>query len=112
MSRTRVKKQTKHGIMRFKERCSSIPAKNMDSFIKSASKHGFSPAHFPESPFKHYLLAKQRKNNKRIKIYKDFIFIFNSTSNGLITMYRIPENYIDTFKQFMKNNVYLNTKSS
>ena len=108
MSRTRCKNQTAHGMRRVSERC-GISKDNAKCFIRAASIHGYSPSHMPEgSKLRDYTLLKEYGKGKRVKIYKGFIFIFNNTSNRLITAYPIPDDLIDEFNTFMTNRRYLN----
>ena len=107
MARTKCKKQTKHGMKRIIERC-GIPAGCAKDFIKAASVHGYSPSHIPDGDLKYYLMCKEIGKQKRVKIYKGFIFIFNNTSNRLITAYPIPEELKSEFDSFMSTRKYLN----
>jgi hypothetical protein len=107
MAKTKCKKQTKHGMYRITDRC-GIPKGTSNQFIKSASIHGFSPLNIPEGPLRYYLLSKEYACGKRVKLYKGFIFIFNHTSNRLITAYPLPEKFVEEFNNFMSERKYLN----
>ena len=107
MARTKCKRQTRHGLYRITDRC-GIPEGTAKQFIKSASIHGYSPLHMPEGNLRKYLLNKEYACGKRVKIYKRFVFIFNNTSNRLITAYPLPEEFVPEFDQFMSTRKYLN----
>lgn len=109
MSRTKVKKQTFHGVKRVKQRCGITNDRSLKNFVKAASKHGYSPQHLNEGRLKNYLINKSQRRNKRIKIYKGYVFIFNNTSDGLITAYEIPERFMEEFNTFIaEKKTYLN----
>lgn len=107
MSRTKYKNQTKHGMNRIIERC-GIPKSCAKGFIHAASIHGYNSGHLNEGKLKDYLISKELGKGKRVKVYKGFIFIFNNTSNRLITAYPIPDDLVEEFNCFMKGRRYLN----
>ena len=109
MSIRKCKKQTIHGQLRIEQRSDISGKGNVKAFIKSASVHGFNPCDFPQGPLSDYLTNKVRHRNKRIKVYKGFVFVFNRTSNRLITGYELPENLRPEFEEFMKGRKYPNT---
>lgn len=107
MAKTKCKKQTFHGMMRARER-GNMPSRVAKDFISSASKRGFSFNDLPEGELKDYVFGKFIYRQKRVKIYKGYIFIFNRTSNRLITMYPIPDNLVEEFNSFAATRKYPN----
>lgn len=84
-----------HAYERSKERfglTKSISAK----MIKNAYMHGIPVRSLPEGPVKDYLLKKQNRTRKRMKVYDNKVFIFASTSTACITAYPIPEDLIES----------------
>ena len=111
MSIRKCKRQGIHGQNRLRQRSNIKDDKNIKAFIRSASMHGFNPCDFPEDGQLYiYINNKERARHKRIKVYKGFVFVFNRTSNRLITAYRLPEELTTEFEEFIKHKLYPNTK--
>lgn len=83
MSRNKVK-NTKHSIIRARER-TDLNKKQIKNLIKEAQTAGIAAGNMRDGPIKTYL--KSTGNHKRIKIYKDYVFVFNKTSTSCITLY-------------------------
>lgn len=96
------KQYTKHGIERIKER-TDISKHDLKMLSKYAIKNGMNLQDIPPGPFKSYVGYKVHKENKRIKIYRGYVFIFFKTSYRLITCYPIPEKHIDEYNKIIKN---------
>jgi len=109
MSIRKCKKQSVHGQDRIKERCHISDDTNIKAFIKSASIHGYNPEDFEQGPLRCYIYTKKYVRYKRIKVYKGVIFVFNRTSNRLITAYNIPDKFVEEFNEFVKCRTYPNT---
>lgn len=110
MSIRKCKRQGIHGQKRLKQRSEIKDNKNINAFIRSASIHGFNPCDFPEGQLSTYINNKERAKHKRIKVYKGFIFVFNRTSNRLITAYKLPNEFILEFEEFISHKPYPNTR--
>lgn len=95
MSRSRVKNQTRHGLVRMEERLGITDKKYATKLIRDASKNGLSIADFPEGQFKEYLKSKDL--GKRIKIHGGNVYIFNKNSDKVITVYPIPDEYKEEY---------------
>lgn len=91
---------TKHAKIRFKER-TDFASKDMNKICKLAIKNGLSFKQLPKGNLKKYLSVR---NHKRIKIYQGFIFFFFKTSNRLITIYPIPEQFLEEYKKILKSS--------
>jgi len=88
VSRTKVK-NTKHSYVRARQR-TDLNKKQIKNLMKEAQRSGKCPYNFPEGPIRNYLLSKG--NHKRIKVYKDYVFVFSKTSTSCITLYPLkPE---------------------
>lgn len=99
-----------HGSIRMKERIGSI--KNDKSHLRNAIRNGKTKKDF-RGDFYYYILEKESKRDKKIKIYKNFIYIFNKGSHGLITTYPVPEEFlpIEQYEYTEKEKEILNTIS-
>ena len=87
MSRT-VVKNSNHSYERVKER-TNLSKRETIKLMKEASRYGLSANNIPEGPLRNYVASKG--NNKRVKYYKGYIFIFAKTSTSCITMYPVDE---------------------
>ena len=77
-----------HAFNRCKERF-GLNKTNAKSMIRNAYLYGVAVSNLPEGKLKEYL--KKRENNKRIKVYKNKVFIFSKNSTGCITVYAVPD---------------------
>lgn len=98
--RRRCKNQTKHSLERMGSRIGITNKKNAENMIRNASKKGLSINDFPPCGLKDYLLTKDV--GKRVKVYKGNIFIFNKTSDRAITLYPIPEEFMEDYNKYGK----------
>lgn len=96
MSRTKVK-NTHHAIVRAHQR-TNLSKKQTLNMIKEAQRSGLCEGNLPHGPIRNYLRSKGKR--KRIKLYKDYIFVFNKTSTSCITLYRLPDIVKEKQKQF------------
>jgi len=100
MGLARKQKPTHHSLLRMAERCGITNAKAATNMIRNASKLGRGIQSFPDGELKNYLLSK--KHNKRVKVYKGIVFIFNKTSDRAITLYPIPNEFMEEYKTYDK----------
>lgn len=100
MGLARKQKQTRHGIIRMAERMGVNSQKQATEIIRKASKIGLDICDFPLGAFRDYLYSK--KHNKRVKVYLGFVFIFNKTSDRVITLYKIPTEYKEEYEKYGK----------
>lgn len=94
------KKPTKHSLDRMKTRAGISNKKQAENMIKAASRKGMSIDDFPPCELKNYLLTKN--SGKRVKVYKGIIYIFNKTSDRALTLYPIPEEYMEDYNKYGK----------
>lgn len=57
--------------------------------FKQALLNGKSPGELPDSKLKRFLASKQ--HNCKVKLYKDYVFIYSKNKKRLYTMYELPE---------------------
>lgn len=100
MALKKNKKQTHHGLQRMAERMGVTQKSVATKTIQNANRLGKCIQQFPDGEFKNYLLSKQ--HNKRVKVYKGFVFIFNKTSDRVITLYPIPEEFKEEYNTYGK----------
>lgn len=91
MKRTR---NTKHSYDRSSERF-GLSKSNTKLMIKNALFYGISPDKLEDEELKNKLLHKQACNRKRIKIYKNKVFVFCKTSTKCITIYPLEKGQTD-----------------
>jgi hypothetical protein len=93
-----------HYRQRAFQRASISNQSNSQAFAKNAFRYGHFPDYYEQKylatnnelydKFYHFLLNKEL-SGKRVKVYKQWIFIFNSTNNNPTTIYPIPDRYLD-----------------
>lgn len=86
---------TFHAQYRAKQRA-NIKKKELLIKANYVSKNGKCPQEFT-GKFKKYLLKKAKV--KRVKVYDNYIWIFSKTSTKLITMYKIPDEFLNNVKE-------------
>lgn len=86
---------TGHALKRLYQRVGLTEKSGAKGYVKNALKNGKHIGDFPESPFKDFLRKKADATGKRVRVYKGFVFIFNTSNNGLTTLYEIPEEFKD-----------------
>lgn len=80
-----------HGSNRIKERIGNI--KNDKVHLRNVVQKGKTKKDF-RGDFYYYILQKESRKDKKVKIYKNFVYIFNKGSHGLITTYPVPEEFL------------------
>lgn len=88
MSRRKAN-STKHSKERFIER-TRYSEHNFQEYVTYASQYGKCPNDF-DGDFGDYLKVKGKY--KRLKVFDGYIWIFNKTSNRLITIYSVPKRF-------------------
>lgn len=90
-----------HAHLRVQQRFSQdLNKKQRRELIRNASKNGDCPADFRNGHPKIYSYLS-KLSTKRVKIYRGFVFIFNKTSDRLITMYELPEEYTEEYQIYV-----------
>lgn len=84
---------TGHALKRLEQRANVTKKSGAVGYVKNALKNGLQIKDFPDGEFKDFLQRKADHSGKRIRVYKGFIFVFNTSNNGLTTLYEIPEKF-------------------
>lgn len=82
-----------HASIRMKERIGNI--KKDKTYLRYVIRNGKTKKDF-KGDFYYYILQKESIKDKKVKIYKNFVYIFNKCSHGLITAYSVPEEFLPT----------------
>ena len=84
-------KLSEHSKMRMRERV-NLRYKNKHSFFRQALSKGKSINDIEDMRIRTFFLSKQ-SYRCRVKLYKDYVFIYSKNSKQLYTMYKLP-NYL------------------
>lgn len=103
------KKFTKHGYLRVKER-TTITDNEINTLSSYAIKNGVNYNEIIDGPLKMFVWNKQRKGNKRVKLYRGYVFIFFLNSRRLITCYPIPDEFLEDYKKSIQNKKEITKK--
>ena len=106
-----MKRQNKpkhHAYQRAAERLGLHKAE-ADRLVKEAFTAG-KQAHELEGPYKTFLMFKGAF--KKLKIYKDIVFVFNKTNRACITMYPLSQKLIDNQQRYLlEKEINLNNQA-
>lgn len=95
MARTRLKQNTTvHSILRARER-TNFSKKEFIHISKIASIKGLSVGNIQNPNLRRFIAS--RSAFKRVKVYRDYVWVFCKTSNKLITVYPLPEDLIGKY---------------
>ncbi len=94
------KQYTFHGFERASERL-TIRKKELYNLSLFAVRNGLNFGEIPPGPLKSYVGCKASQKNKRIKLYRGYVFVFFLNSRRLITCYPIPEKHFSEYKELM-----------
>ena len=86
-------KTTRHSLERLKTRLGVTNRRVAERMIKEASRYGKKVESFEDGPLKDFLQNKANAG-KRVRVFKNTIFIFCKTSNRCLTCYPIPEEFL------------------
>lgn len=79
-------KISKHAQQRMRER-TNWNHKERRNLFKQALIKGKSPLQIKDERIRNYMIGKK---NCKVKLYKDYIFIYSKNSHQLYTMYKLP----------------------
>lgn len=82
-------KLSQHSKIRMRQR-TELNHKARRHFFREALDKGKSLAEIQNEDLKKYIMSKQ---NCKVKIYKDYIFLYSKNTKRLYTMYKLPEKY-------------------
>lgn len=96
MSRTKAK-NSEHSLLRAKER-TDLSKSQIKQMIKEAQTAGIAYANLKEGPIRDFV--KSKGTMKRVKVYKNHVFVFAKTSTACITMYPLDESLLIAQEEF------------
>lgn len=102
MTKKNKKIYTQHGYDRVKERTNFGFKERNKELINIVIRKGLHYGAIPPGPLRDFLYSKAKVANKRVKLYKGYIFIFFVNSNRLITCYPLPEQFKEEYKSLLK----------
>lgn len=88
----RPKNSTTHAYYRAKKRLGLEENKNIESLFRKAHKYGKMASYLPPGELRDWLFLKEHPG-KKIKVYKNNVFVFFKNSKRCITMYPLPEKF-------------------
>ncbi|MBR3208835.1 MAG: hypothetical protein IKF82_01060 [Bacilli bacterium] len=89
---------TVHGYNRVKERTDVID-KEVKTLSLYAVKNGLNLGDLEEGFLKKYVEKRINQGQKRVKLYRGYVFIFFKNSRRLITCYPIPDYLFEDYKK-------------
>ena len=82
-------KLSQHSKLRIRER-TTFNHKERRQLFKNALQNGKSINDIKDKRVRNFINSKQQYNSK-IKLYKDYLFIYSKNKHQLYTMYELPE---------------------
>jgi len=85
-----------HYHRRAYQRASISSIDNANKFASNARRFGHSPSFYQDNPLAQDFLAfleRKQHTGKKIKVYRQWIFVFNSSNPKPTTVYEIPEEF-------------------
>lgn len=92
------KNLTYHSYERLKER-TTLREDELKRISYYAIKNGLDFSNLPSGDLKSYVGRKIEKKNKRVKLYRGYVFIFFLNSKRMITCYPIPEKHLKEYEK-------------
>ena len=96
MSRKRTK-NSDHAYERAKQR-TGMSKRQAKQMMREAQTAGVAVDNLPPGPIKNYI--KKKGTHKRVKVYKNHVFVFSKTSTTCITMYPLADWLIKAQREF------------
>ena len=87
-------KISKHAKVRIKER-TSLDTQERRIIFRLALSKGKSIQEVKNARIKRFMKSKTRYNSQ-CKLYKDFVFIYSKNSHQLYTMYKLPDDLLES----------------
>lgn len=85
-------KLSKHSKIRMRQR-TNLNHNERKGLFRKALDYGKSPNDINDIELKKYLEKTADKNDKKIKLYNNYVFIYSKNAKQLYTMYELPEKY-------------------
>lgn len=89
-------KLSKHSKMRMRQR-TNLNHQERKGLFRKALDYGKSPNDINDEKLKKFLEKTAGKNDTKVKLYKEYVFIYSKNAKQLFTMYKLP-------KRFLKGN--------
>lgn len=87
-------KITNHANIRMKERV-KLNRKERKEMFRLALRLGQAPYNIKNNPeLRQYLYSKENRR-MRVKLYKDYIFVYTKRSKRLVTMYELSSKFLE-----------------
>ena len=86
-------KLTYHSKLRLSQR-TNVNRKNQKEFFRNALRKGKSWNELKEGKLKKYLQSKENHNCK-VKVYRDYIFVYSKNNKILYTVYEVPDKVLE-----------------
>ena len=97
MAKSKIRRRPlPHAVMRAAERLGWYK-KDTERLVKEAAYAGKTVDQL-DGPYKQFL--KFKGTSKKVKIYKDIVFVFTNTINNCITIYQLQQKVIDNQKRW------------
>lgn len=88
-------KLSKHSKTRIIER--TTVRNNKVAFFRNALLKGKSPGEMKDGKVKNFLLSKTK--NCKVKLYKNYVFVYSKNSKQLYTLYKLPDRFLEEGEQ-------------
>lgn len=98
MNKTK-RKITFHSEQRMEERAGVLDFNTKRQMSAQAAKTGMPYGIVPKGPFYDYLEKRAKSKGKKVKIHAGYVFIFNKNSDMCITMYPVPDEFMEEYKK-------------
>ena len=85
-------KLSRHSKIRMRER-TPFNHKERNTLFKNALRNGKSPQDIKDEKIKDFLISKQ--NKCKVKLYRNYVFIYSKSNKQLYTMYKLPEELLE-----------------
>lgn len=99
MKKNKIDRHSHHSLRRIKQRVGITNKTQAQNFINNARKNGKDAWEYEMTDpifFEKYLLPKLAQSNKKIKIYKGYVFVLNKqrkTGTSTTTVFKLPKEW-------------------
>lgn len=86
-------KLSNHSKIRMRQR-TNLNHQERKGLFRKALDYGKSPDDINDEKLKIFLEKTANKNNKKVKLYNNYVFIYSKNAKQLFTMYRLPKRFL------------------
>lgn len=86
-------KLSNHSKMRMRQR-TNLNHQERKGLFRKALDHGKSQNDIHDEKLKKYLEKTADKNNTKVKLYNNYVFIYSKNAKQLFTMYKLPKRFL------------------